>query len=324
MICRVQFIFFMFRLKICCQQQSWKYFFVLTTGVLPERCCRSFLVCFLQADLESVIMQVVALGLWFHDGCQEANLALVSIEGECKVIFRDVVLEPKSAHGFFSFLPLESGAFRLLLGFHYTNRNVDHLKPMALRQVAGNLWLEEDKKEQVLYLHHINSSFKFYDALRVSSGAIQSKDAIQRDFNLEDLSSIHSVARWLHPGKKAAYVALLKNGQGMMMRNDNGTWGEANGVWQFSSVDGMDLLACHFHWKGMLRDDGLPKEDWTLFQKVDAPEQSFLQKLHTDRQTFRAIGGSTPKNPNGEILPAFALKGWHIIVQFIWFSDGEE
>ena len=59
-------------------------------------------------------MQVIALGLWFHDGKSETELVLVSTAGELKVIFGDVPLDAESAHGFFAFLLFQSGKFRLM------------------------------------------------------------------------------------------------------------------------------------------------------------------------------------------------------------------
>ena len=134
-----------------------------------------------------------------------------------------------------------------------------------------------------------------------------------------DLPSMHCLLHWLHAGFKLSYVALLKNDHGIMMGNDDGTWERANGVWPFSTLEGKVILACHVHWRGDLDDHGLPKAGWTMFQKVDVPQRSFVKKLETERHTSRAVGGSTHVSSTGEILQPASMKGWHIIAQFIWF-----
>ena len=193
-------------------------------------------------------MEVIALGLWFHDGKSQADMALVSLEGEPKVIFGDVPLDAQFAHGFLPYLPLLSGGFKLLLDSHYTNRNVDNGYPISMSQVAGNLWMEEKKKIQVLYLHHVNYSIKFYDELEVSSQKIGSRDYVHDELNFHDLHSVHSVLHWLHPGCEPSYVALRKIGQ-IMKRNDDGTWQMPGGMWQSITVEGKSVFACHWLWK---------------------------------------------------------------------------
>eukprot|EP00973_Karenia_brevis_P076360 10606588-Karenia_brevis.AAC.1 len=62
-------------------------------------------------------------------------------------------MNEKIAHGSSYFLPLQSGGYELQLTFHYSNTNADNISPLAMTMVCGNLWHEEHKKEQALFLH---------------------------------------------------------------------------------------------------------------------------------------------------------------------------
>lgn len=269
-------------------------------------------------------MKIIALGHWFHAGQSQKDIALVSIEEECKVVFGNVPLTEAFAHGFFTFLPLDANKFQLILAFHKTNTN-DDVKPIAMRQVAGNLWMERQAKDAVLHLHHVNRAFILYDALKASSELLRSKDYIRNELNLEVSPCMHAIVQWLHPRCEPTYIALLKDGQGIMMKQNDGTWGKANGIWQFTNMNGQDSLTCHFHWKGEVDNAGIPKAFWTLLGKIDVPQSLLVEKLDTERQTFRAIGGSTePKSSTGQILEPGLMKSWHIVAQFIWFANEGE
>ena len=189
-------------------------------------------------------------------------------------------------------------------------------------QVAGNLWMGGKAKDAVLHLHHVHHAFKLYDALKASSELIRSNDYVRSELNLEVSPCMHAVLQWLHPRCKPAYIALLKDGKGIMMKQDDGTWGPANGMWQFTSINGQDCLTCHFHWKGDVDNAGVPKAYWTLLEKVDVPQSLLVEKLETERQTFQAIGGSTEKKSStGQILEPGLLKSWHIVAQYIWVAN---
>ena len=59
--------------------------------------------------------------------------------------------------------------------------------------------------------------------------------------------------------------------------------------------------------------------------KVDVPQSLLVEKLDTERQTFRAIGGSTePNSSTGQMLEPGLMKSWHILAQFIWFANEGE
>ena len=88
--------------------------------------------------------------------------------------------------------------------------NAYDLNPISMYQVAGNLWREEKRKVEVLHVHHVNYSVKFYDALTVSSELILAKGYVRDELNVQDPEFMHCLVQWLHPGFKPVYLGFCE------------------------------------------------------------------------------------------------------------------
>ena len=101
----------------------------------------------------------------------------------------------------------------------------------------------------------------------------------------------------------------------------------ANAMGYVANYDGkanVSLLVIGFGRKATIMKAS--QKNWAMLflMQIDVPQWLLIHKLATERQTFRAIAGSSDIFSTGGLCHPVSLQGWHIIGHVVWFPTGEE
>ena len=187
--------------------------------------------------MASDAVTVLVQGFWFHAGQPTRPIALVETTETRGVVFGEAPIESRHVHGRFEWLELENGCPKMILCFHRTNTNAVGIRPKALKQISQHLWLEEEHKEEMLYITHTDP-FNFPLQHQKFDGINKDRTAeyIREHAGLDNLETVHSIGLCIHPGKDPVFAAMHKRSSGVQLQGVDKSWGVRNGTWAYSGA----------------------------------------------------------------------------------------